>query len=142
MARIYKRTDRITVKINDVELKLAPLSLDQKTEIQQILVEAQRAADVKGLTRGIVLAIKYSLKDVKGLEGSDGPYKLQFDEAGLADECIEDLMNVDFSKKLTMVCSAMVNGVPTQFTDDRLKPLEGVEIVSDSKASDDNLKNA
>ncbi len=38
MARIYRLSDRITVKVDDLIFKLAPLSTHQKTEIQQAML--------------------------------------------------------------------------------------------------------
>lgn len=130
MARIYKRTDRISVRIDDVVVKLAPLTLDQKTEIQQAMLQGRSKADIREATRGIALAIKYSLKGIEGVEDSDGnPYKLEFSGEELTSACVDNLMNMELTKKLAMVCAAMVNGIPSFFTDENQEPLEGVEIV-------------
>ncbi len=134
MARIYKRSDRVVVKIDEVTVKLAPLSLDQKTQIQHAMILGRGKGDIKEATRGIALAMKFSVKALEGVEDSDGnPYVLQFEaDGGLTDECIDDLMNLELAKKLTMVSVAMVNGVPTKFTDADDKEIEGVHIVKAS----------
>ena len=134
MARIYKRTDRVTVKIDEVTVKLAPLTLDQKTEIQQQMLLAHSKSDIKAAQNGISLALKYALKGLDGIEDGDGnPYKLQIEGDELTDECIDDLLNLDLKDKLTMVCMALVKGVPTSFTDDKNQALAGVEIVKTGK---------
>jgi hypothetical protein len=135
MARIYKRTDRITVRIDDVTLKLAPLSLAQKTEIQDAMFRGQTKGDLKEMTRGIALSIKYAVKGIQGVVDGDGiPYKLEEENGELTTECVDELLNLDLTAKLSRVCVAMVNGVPTRFTDDKNIPLEGVEVVSNSES--------
>ncbi len=135
MARIYKRSDRIVVQIDDVTVKLAPLSLDQKTEIQQALLMAKAKGDLKELTKAIVLAVKYSLKDIRGVQDEDGEYKLRMDGDVVADDCLEEIMNLDMHKKLTMVTMSMLAGVPKVFTDEENKAIEGVEILNQPEGS-------
>lgn len=137
MARIYRRTDRIAVKIDDVTVKLSPMSLHQKTEVQSAMLKGHKATDIREATRGIALAIQYSVKGIEGVEDSDGnPYKLQFNETGeeLTEACVDDLMNVELSRKLALVCASMVNGIPSEFTDQYNQALEGVQIVESEKA--------
>jgi hypothetical protein len=143
MARIYKRTDRIAVKIDSLTVKLAPLTLDQKTEIQQAMILGRTKADIKEASRGIALSLKYAVKGIEGLEDSDGNvYKLEFDkDLNLKDSCIDDLMNLELTPKLAMVCAAMVNGVPKSFSDNEGNALEGVEVVT-SQPAETAEKNA
>jgi hypothetical protein len=141
MARIYKRTDRISVKIDDIVVKLAPLTISQKTEIQQAMLEGSKKTDIREATRGIALAIQYSVKGIEGVQDSDGnPYALQFEGGNLTEACVDDLMNLELTRKLTLVCVAMVKGVPSKFTDEQDKDLEGVELVNPSKG--EPTKNA
>jgi len=134
MARIYKRSDRIPVKIDDITVRLSPLSVSEKTEIQQAMLNGRAKSDLKELTRGISLAIKYSVKSVDGVVDSDGnPYKLEFDGDGLSQDSIDELMNMELTKKLSMVCAAMVSGVPKEFVDNDGNPLDGVEFINPSK---------
>lgn len=131
MARIYKRTDRIAVKIDDIVVKLAPLSLDQKTEIQQAMIHGKVKGDLKELTKGIALSIRYAVKSIEGVQDSDGnPYKVEVDSNGdLTKECVDDLMNLELTAKLSMVCASMVNGIPSEFKDNDGIPMSGVEVV-------------
>lgn len=133
MSRIYRRSDRIKVKIDDITVTLAPLTLDQKTECQQALLVGHRKSDLKELTRGIKLSMKYALKDIQGVEDSEGPYKLALVNDELTEDCLDDLTNMQLSAKLTLVCAAMVRGVPSQFTDEENNPIEGVELVKQGK---------
>ena len=135
MAKIYRTTDRICVKIEDVTLKFSPLTLDQKSEIQQELLSSMKEVDIAKASRGIMLALKYGLKHIEGVEDSDGkPYQLTFDNLGhLAEECIHDLLNLDISNKLALVSSSFVKGVPKVFTNRDGKPIDGVEVLNQAK---------
>jgi hypothetical protein len=128
MVKIYRPADRIEVKIGEVVVKLAPLTLHQKTAIQAAMMEGRKSGDIREATRGIALAMKYSLKSIKGLHDSDeNEYALQFNGQELSDECVDDLMNIEISNQLALVCSSMAAGVPKSFN------LEGVEILKMSK---------
>lgn len=142
MSKIYRRSDRIVVKIDDITVKLSPLTLHEKVEINSQMLRGSRDKNLKELSEGLALAIRYALKDIDGLEDSDGsPYKLQFaDDGGLTPQCIDDLMNIEATNKLALVCSSMINGVPSQFTDEHRNALAGVELVTVEKA-DPEKKN-
>lgn len=127
--RIYKTTDRIGIRIDDIQIKVSPLNFEQKTEIETHM-RGFAAGDLKGAVRGMVLAIKYALKEISGVEDSEGqPYQLSFEGSFLTDECVSDLLNLDVGGKLSIVCSSFVPGIPKDFS------LEGVEFVekTDSK---------
>lgn len=143
MTRIFKRSDRITVKVDSITVKLAPLTLDQKTEIQQAMLVGRTKGDIREASKGIALALKYAVKGIEGLEDADGnSYKLGVGPDGnLNDECIDDLLNLELTPKLAMVCASMVNGVPKKFSDEKGNPLDGVELV-DQKAVETAVKNA
>lgn len=131
MSRIYRTTDRIPLQIDDLKIKIAPLSSHQKMEIQQTMLDGQAQKSVEKITSGVLLALKYGLKEISGLEDSDGnPYKLQFDEAGmLTDACLDDILNLEQKDKLILVCSTLANGVPSEFK------LPGVSFIRPAKES-------
>jgi hypothetical protein len=130
VAKIYKRSDRLTVKIDDVTLKLAPLSIHQKVEIQTAMFNGRTKADLSEATRGVVLSLKYSVKGVEGIEDADGnAYQLQFEGDALTDACADDLMNLEITQRLSMVCAGMLNGIPSEFTDQYGNKMDGVEVV-------------
>lgn len=139
MAKIYKRSDRISVQIDDVIVKVAPLTHDQKIEVQQALIKGMKGDFTQG-AKGVFLSLKYSIKSVKGFEDSDGnPYQLEFEGDGLADSCVDDLLNSSILGKLSLVCSSLVKNVPSEFTDNENKPLEGVRILKpDSESEEKN----
>lgn len=131
MARIYRLSDRIKVKIDDITVTVSPLSNHQKAEIQTHLLGLHRG-DIHAATKGMLLSMKYAVKDIKGLEDSDGEYKCQFDNDGnLSDETLEDLYNLENSVKLLQVCQELVSGVPKSFKDKDGNPIDGVEVISE-----------
>jgi hypothetical protein len=122
--KIYSLNDRITVKVGELTFKLAPLSYKQKIEIQNIFKESKDA-------EGSILCLKYSVKDVEGIETLNGEkYNLSFDESGLTDTCLNDLLNIELSPKLMIACATLVNGIPQEIVHPVTgKPLEGVKII-------------
>ena len=132
MAKIYRRTDRIKVKIDDVVITLAPMSIDQKIQVQELTIQGQVKRDLRASTKAIALAMKFSIKAVDGIEDSEGnPYKLQFEGEELSDECVNDLYELNFLPKMAVVCSTLAGGVPENF-----ETLEGVEILKTVKKED------
>ncbi len=128
MAKIYRSTDRIQIKIGDIVCKFAPLTFEQKNEVQAMLVEGQKKFDLVLLNKGIMLAISYCLKSIDNIEDSNGePYKLEFDGNKLTDECVNELLNMEDSPALIKVCSTIVNGIPKKFD------IEGVELLETEK---------
>ena len=132
MARIYKISDRIPVKIDDLTITISPLTIDQKTEIQQYMIESRLNRDIRLATKGVVSAIKYSVKGVSGIVDSSGhPYNLEFDSNGhLTDACVNDLLNLENHSKLALVCSSLIQGIPEEFVDEQGRKLEGVEFLN------------
>ncbi len=136
MSRIYKRDTRVSIKIDDLVIEVSPLSLDQKSEVSTLMLHGRNACDLKELNKAISLAIKYAVKSVKGLtDENDDPYNVSFDGDSLSDQCVEELMNIEESEKMVMVCTALINKIPKMFTDMRGKAIEGVELISKGVAS-------
>lgn len=138
MSKIYRKTDRLKLKIDNIEVTISPLSLHEKTEIQQMMIEAKARGNIGSLTGSIVKAMKYSIKGISGLIDSDGnKYQLDFDEnKNVSDESIDDLMNIELGEKLQMVCSSLLGGIPKSFVDDKGQPLAGVEWANEDKTTD------
>ena len=137
MSRIYRLSDRVKVRIGDKEtgsvLTLAPLDRQQKQEIQQLMYES-RKGDPKKAVDAIALAIKYSVKNITGLvDGDDNPYVLEFDAGMLTDSCVEDIMNMPDSDKVSFVAASWINGVPKNFLGPDGNPLPDVEIINEKK---------
>lgn len=123
--------ERIKVKMDDLTFLLSPLTFDQKTEIQALSM----TGEFKKTLEAAKLAVKYSVKDVKGLEDSSGKaYKIKSDDLGLTDECLNELLNSEQSDNLQVACLAFIKGIPKDFMNPFTnKPLKGVKIIKDSK---------
>lgn len=133
MAKIYRRSDKLKIKIDDITIEVSPLSVDQKSEIQELMVKGRVKGDVKAVNQGLTLILKYGLKGISGVETQDGTaYVLKFEDGKLDDECISDLMNMEVSEKIALVCTTLVNKIPKEFTDTNGNKLEGVEFVKES----------
>ena len=126
MARVYRTTDKISVKIDDITVKISPLSYEQKSVIQSLLISGDPLSVVKAAKE----SIRYAVKEVSGVEDSDGSvYELMFDEGVLSDSCIDDLLNIDPEDKLSLVCTSLLNGIPKGFVDPQTgKPIDGITI--------------
>lgn len=134
MSIIYRTTDRIPIKIHDITVKISPLSMQQKNEILALMIEGQKANDMVKLSQATMLALRFSLKSVEGIQDAEGnEYNLEFENGILTEQCTDDMLNMNQSAALTQVCAAIINGVPSQFVDGKGQPLEGVSFVQDTK---------
>jgi len=128
--KILRTTDRLTIKIGEVELKLAPLSMFQR---QELLAHVEKADgnNIHDVRKGTTLAMKYSIKDISGIETLDGDtYKLEFDaENSLTDNCVNELLNTEVSGKMVLAAYSMIYGMPSEIRDSEGKRVEGVEVV-------------
>lgn len=126
MSKIYRCSDRLPVMIGDIEFKISPLSFQQRSEIQTHLSKANNG-DMNEAMVGSFIAIKYAVKEVKGIESFDGKkYKLAFDdkeERSLTDECVNDLMNLECFPKISTMSVSLINGVPDK------SPMDGITLL-------------
>ena len=130
MAKIYRLSDRINLKVDDLEIVIGPLSIHQKASVEEVNASS-------GLIKASIEAMKYAIKDIKGLQDSEGnDYELQREEDGsLAEETLNDLFNLENSYKLIAISLNLLNNVPDEFIDVNTgRPLEGVEFIVDKKA--------
>ncbi len=113
---VVQTTDRIPVKIQDVEFIVAPLSYDQKKKMSAAFKQ-ESGESVLGMLDLTYSALKFSIKSVRGLEKMDGSeYKLTFDDDGnLSDESVSDLMNIPIKEELFAVCAHLANGMKGDF---------------------------
>lgn len=124
--RIYKTTDRITVKIDDISIKISPLSYEAKCEIQAELISGQTL----GIIRAAKKSMQYAIKEISGVENSDGSeYKLEFEDDRLTESCVDDLLNIDQDNKLSFVCTRLLEGIPKDFVNPQTgEKIEGIKI--------------
>ena len=128
--QIYRATDRIPFKIGDSVFYLSPLTYQQKIDFSS--AQSSESGDVQvNVLDGAFKAIKFSVKDISGIEYADGkPYKLQFKEGVLTDECVGDLLNMDATNKLIMCCASVCRSQYTDVTDPTTgEPIEGIEVL-------------
>ena len=134
MSIAYSIHDRIPVKIDSIEVKVSPLSYIQKAELQSEMISAS-SGDMKAIMSAAFKAIKYAVKEVKGIKKRDGEdFVLEFDGIVLSDYCVNSILNMEQTSKLTSVCAALLDGIPREITDPRTNlPLEGVEFNTPGK---------
>jgi len=127
MARIYKLSDRIPVKIHDLEIEISPLSFEQKSVCQSLIMSGDHM-------KAAVYALQSCLKSVKGVENADGsPYELLMDGDKVKSECIDDLLNLSESTEMQYVAMSLIQGIPKIFVDPITeKPIKGVSFVNSS----------
>lgn len=129
---IYRKSDRVSVSIDGIEIKVSPLSHQQKTILQGHMMKAV-GGDMEAAMISVRQSIKYSLKDLKGVfyiddSGDQREYQLEFENGELTDECIDEVLNMPISGKLNSVCAALLQGVPDKVLDNKGKEIEGIKI--------------
>lgn len=129
MARIYKTSDRIKVKVDGLVFIISPLSFDQKAEIQALAASGDL---YKGL-QAAKLAVKYAVKDVEGLKDGEGEYQPQLQDNILDDQSLDDIFNLEQNEKLAFACLNLLQSIPKEFMDPHTgNKLEGVSFVKES----------
>lgn len=129
MATIYRKEDRVKVKIGSLTVKLSPLSYREKAEAQNLIMSKNPTASMDGS----IYAVKCAVKEIEGLKLPDGSaYELEFENGMLTDECIDDLTNLEENDQLFVACLSLLNGIPKKFINPLTgKELEGVKIVKE-----------
>lgn len=131
MAKIYRMSDRIRLKIDDIEVTIGPLSIHQKASVEEVASSA-------GLLKATMEAMRYAIKDIKGLKDSEGKeYELEKDDDGyLSETTLDEICNIEQSFKLSSVCLNLINAIPDEFVDPNTgQKLEGVEFIVDKGKS-------
>jgi hypothetical protein len=132
--KIYRTTDRIPVKIGELTFRIAPLSSHQKIEILSCH-NTEGGTNYQNASKATFLVVKYGVKAVEGLEyaTSDEPYELKFDDqtnSALTDECVNELLSMEYREDLVQACFAFMNKVPKEILNPTTgKPLKGVQIL-------------
>lgn len=108
---IYKPSDRITLKIGDVSLKISPLTALQKVSLMSLskMVGGKEVADTSMMA---MMTIKYSVKEISGVtatfsDGSD--FSLSYDPDGtLSDDALTSLMQILDNGTLTQIAAQLL----------------------------------
>ena len=134
MAILLRKKDRITILIEGINLKFAPLSFAAKMEINDVLVNADET-DLAASMKASKIAIAHAVKEMEGIETLDGEkYALEFEGDKLSEECVDDLLNLEICPKLMVACTSLLGGIPSEIVDPSTgKALEGVEIKMPKK---------
>lgn len=135
MAKIYRKSDRIKLKIGEVTVDVAPLSFHEKTEIQMAIHESAKSGDTMGIIKAAFLCVKYAVKGISGVENADGSsYEVQMENDILTDECVNDLFSLEESDKLSMVCLNLLQGKYDEFKDPNTgERIKGVSLLKKEK---------
>lgn len=114
MAKLYKKTDRITYAIGDIKVKVSPMTLHTKLELTKLMRNAEDGS-LDSIMNASIYALKSCIKGLSGVENQDGsPYELQFDDNGsLTDDCVEELLNLEESSLMIGLCSSLLAGIKT-----------------------------
>ena len=95
-------------------------------DVQALVLEGTAMSAMKGAA----LALKYSLKEIKGLESEEGEYQLEVENNMVTDNCIDDLFNIEQGTKLTLVALNLLQGIPESFINpENGEPIKGVKIL-------------
>lgn len=114
--KIKKTTDKIKLEIDEITVFFSPLTYSQKQEVLTIMNKAHKDNDLMSLNDGITLALRYSLKEIKGLTEEDGStYQLKIQDGTVTEDCINDILNLSVSSKMQQIAGKLLNGVPEDF---------------------------
>jgi hypothetical protein len=118
---IYKITDRIPIVMGEVKVWISPLTFAQKAALGAATV-LRGGKEVTDGFKAAMLSLKYSVKEIEGVQGADGnPYELDFESDGtLTDDCANELFQLECSPLLVKACAKMSNGLSDE--------IEGVTI--------------
>lgn len=135
MTKIYKTTDKVPVTIDDITFFISPLSYFQKSELEQHMHKYLDTREIIHAQNAAFKAIKYAVKGISGvtcLDGSD--YDLEFEDKVLSDTCVDDLLNMEQSSRLSAICSSLINGLITDIKDPETgESLEGISFEDTEK---------
>lgn len=132
---VYRKSDRIKLKVGELEVHLAPMTFMEKSTVQDMVME--------NAMKGSMHALKCAVKNIKGLTLNDGSeYELQFENDLLTDECIDDLTNIQNIDELFIACLDLLNGVPSEFRNPVTgEVLQGIEIIKEQSGETPEKKS-
>lgn len=133
--KVYKSTDRVKLRIGEAVFHVSPLTKDQKTKIIST-TSLKGGESIANLTEATAKLIKFTIKDVEGMEFADGSkYELRFKGDILEDSCVDELLNIEISDKLVASCYNLLQGIPKKLIDQNTgAELEGVEILHEGNS--------
>ena len=96
--------------------------------------DSAKKGDTMGILKAAFLCVKYAVKDIKGVELSDGSeYKIEMKGDSLTDDCVNDLFSMQESDNLSMVCINLLQGRYEDFINIETKEkLKGVKLLNEA----------
>lgn len=132
MTILYRTTDRIEIKIQDITLFVSPLSHHAKMTLLQ-KSGTVKSEDPRGMLEFAAEMIRLCVKDVRGVSLVDGSeWRPDFSEGKLTDESLGELLSLPMSAQIMQVAGAFMQGIPAtnQVIDPSSGlPIEGVEVI-------------
>lgn len=132
--KLYRPQDRIPIRIGDAVFHFAPLTVEQKKTVLSEQI-AQSGEVRESMAKTSFLMVKYMIRKVEGIEYAitGEPFECRFEDdeqSALTDECVNELMCLEMSPRMTSICYDFLNGVPTELRDARTKKaMKDVEIL-------------
>jgi len=128
---VYSTDDIIEVNVEGLTVSVSPLTYKQKNEIQNLFLNREAL-------EGAILAMRYAIKDIKGLKSRDGKdFKLKTKNNQLDDKTVDMLLNSPVGTKINLVCVSLLNGIPDQFLHPETgQPLDGVSYVESGEVTE------
>lgn len=124
---IYRPSDRITLKLGEVTLKVSPLSALQKANLMS-LTKMSGGKEVADTSLMAIMTVKYTLKEVSVLDATfpDGsPFSLTFDPDGtLTDDALTCVMQILDNQVLVEIAAHLLTSNIEKMS------IPGVEIVT------------
>ena len=116
MTKLISIDETIQVNIDSITIHISPLTYLEKMQLQEYMMKAVNGNLVEAM-KGAALAIKYAVKDIDGVEDSDGyKFKLEFEEnkRHLTDRCVDNLLNLPQNNKIIATCSSLLEKLPSE----------------------------
>ena len=137
---VFRPTDRITLKIGELTLKLAPLTFRQKAKLMSFTRNSGGEETTNGLEM-IFQAIKYFIKDVDGLVDCEGnAIAVELDDNGeLKEEYADMLLSADESPTLIQALTSFMVKISKDLTNpDTGEKIEGAQVFYPSDLTKKN----
>lgn len=131
--RIYKCSDKVEIKIDSLSIFVSPMTYHQKSQLQPLMISAANG-NMDDAMKAVMQAMKFCLKGIRGVsvqddEGNDVPYVLEFNDNEVTEECLNDILNMPISQKISTICTSLMSGLSSRICDPNGQPIEGIEVV-------------
>lgn len=131
---VYGPNDRLKLKVGELVFHVSPMTFAQKLKIQETMMR-KGGQSLEDIGLASFYTIKYSIKDVEGLEAPGGePWKPSFEEDGsLTDQDTEALLSLQVKDSIIQSCLGFVNfGFGKELRDPGTGDvIKGVEIIDE-----------